>query len=161
VYIHSIFVKPNDPYLRVAMECTAAKLRRTSRALSNAFDERLAPAGIRSTQFSLLVAVRLAGGMSLTGLAERLALDRTTLTRNLKPLLREKLLRRAPSKDRRVRLLALTAAGERVMALALPLWEQAQQSIVEGLGAADWARLVEELASVEALSPQGAATPEG
>jgi DNA-binding MarR family transcriptional regulator len=153
-------VNPSDPYLRVAKDCTSAKLRRASRAVSNAFDDRLAPAGIRSTQFGLLVAVRLAGEMSLTALASRLALDRTTLTRNLKPLLREKLLRRAPSKDQRVRLLALTAAGERVMALALPLWEEAQQSIVKGLGPTHWNRLVEELAVVEAVSPSAAATSE-
>jgi DNA-binding MarR family transcriptional regulator len=146
----------NDSLRRVSEECTAASLRRASRAVSNAFDETLAPAGIRSTQFGLLVAVRLAGEMSLTALAARLALDRTTLTRNLAPLLREGLLRRVPSKDRRVRLLALTATGGRVVEGALPLWEKAQRSIVEGLGLTHWNGLIKELELVEAVSASNA-----
>ena len=85
-----------DPFWRVASECTAAKLRRASRSVANAFDRALSPSGIRSTQFSLLVKIHLVGKMSLTGLASKAGLDRTTLTRNIDPLLRERLVREVP-----------------------------------------------------------------
>jgi DNA-binding MarR family transcriptional regulator len=144
-----------DPCWRVAKECTAASLRRASRSVSNAFDKALAPAGIRSTQFSLLVALHLAGKMSLTGLASRLGLDRTTLTRNVRPLLRERLVREAPAQDGRLRLLALTDAGEKLVKRTLPLWELAQRSVTEEMGEKRWAGFMKELESVAAMPAGG------
>lgn len=142
----------DDPFWRVARECTAAKLRRASRSVANAFDEALSPSGIRSTQFSLLVTIHLAGKMSLTGLASKAGLDRTTLTRNIKPLLRERLVREVPGKDRRLRLLALTDAGERLVKRTLPLWELAQRAVIDGMGEKRWASLIKELESVAAMT---------
>jgi DNA-binding MarR family transcriptional regulator len=123
--------------------------------VSNAFDKALAPAGIRSTQFSLLVALHLAGKMSLTGLASRLGLDRTTLTRNVRPLLRERLVREAPAQDGRLRLLALTDAGEKLVKRTLPLWELAQRSVTEEMGEKRWAGFMKELESVAAMPAGG------
>ena len=148
----------DDPCWRVARECTAATLRRASRALSNAFDQTLAPAGIRSTQFSVLVAIHLAGRMSLTGLASRLGLDRTTLTRNLGPLRRERLVRETPAEDRRVRFLALTPAGEQLVKRALPLWAFAQRSVIERMGPRRWGTFMRDLESVAASATGGSPT---
>ncbi len=89
--------------------------------------------------------------MSLSGLASRLGLDRTTLTRNFKPLLRDGLLRQVKDPDRRFRRLTLTAAGERMVQRALPLWDQAQRSVIERLGEARWANLIQELKAMEAV----------
>jgi DNA-binding MarR family transcriptional regulator len=141
----------DDPCWQVATECTGATLRRAAREVSTVFDRALAPTAIRSTQFSLLVAVHLAGEMSLSALASRLGLDRTTLTRNFKPLLRDGLLRQVKDPDRRFRRLTLTAAGERMVQRALPLWEQAQRSVIERLGQARWANLIRELKAMEAV----------
>ena len=68
------------------MPCTCARLRRTARRLTRAYDRALRPSGLRLTQYSVLANVTRAGGLSITELAERLAMDRTTLTRNLRPL---------------------------------------------------------------------------
>ena len=78
--------------LRVARECTGASLRRAARAISGLYDARLAETGLRGTQFSLLVAIALAGEPPVTMLAERLGLDCTTMTRNLAPLERDGLV---------------------------------------------------------------------
>ena len=147
-------MRADDPLWRVARECTAAKLRRASRSVANAFDDAVRPAGIRSTQFSLLVTIHLGGEMSLTSLASKVGLDRTTLTRNIRPLLRERLVREVPGKDRRLRVLALTDAGEKLTRRTLPLWEVAQRAVVEGMGEKRWAGLIKELEAVAAINTE-------
>lgn len=137
--------------LRVARDCTASSLRRAARAVSSLYDERLRAVGLRGTQFSLLVAVALAGEPPVTMLAERLGLDRTTLTRNLAPLIRDRLIEHAKSDDRRVHRVKLTAKGRRVLEQALPLWDEAQAEIAGALG--DKRRdLMEGLGAVVAIA---------
>ncbi len=131
--------------MRVARECTAASLRRAARSLSALYDERMAPSGLRGTQFSLLVAVALSGDVAVTRLAEHVGLDRTTLTRNLAPLVRDGLLQKLPAGDRRVHLVRLTAKGRRALERALPLWDDAQRYVVRALGEARWEELLKGL----------------
>src|SRR3989442_5439261 len=100
--------KPLGLCRRAARECTANNLRRASRQISSFFDEAMADCGVRGTQFSLLTALAVGGEMPLTRLADALALDRTTLTRNLAPLEREGLVPSLPSADGRGRTVALT-----------------------------------------------------
>lgn len=138
--------------LTVASECTAARLRSASRAISRFYDEVLAPSGLRGTQFSLLVALSLTGQAPVLRLADELGLDRTTMTRNLAPLERDGLVGSVPGADRRVRLIALTDAGRRRLAKALPLWEKAQHRIVETLGERRWREL---LAALQAAAASG------
>ncbi len=83
---------------------------------------------------SLLIALELMGPSTLTALGGPLVLDRTTLTRNLRPLERRGLLTSAPGLDRRTRVLSLTPAGREVLALALPLWESANAALAAALG---------------------------
>jgi hypothetical protein len=80
--------------------CTCLGLRKAARAVTQMYDQTLKPAGLRSTQFSLLVAAERAGPRGIGELAELLVMDRTTLTRNLKPLLVRGLLERAEGADR-------------------------------------------------------------
>lgn len=123
--------------LRMADECLCFRARKVSRALTRMYDEQLRPLGIQATQLTLLNAVALGGevGASMSRLADVLAMDPTTLSRNLRPLEREGLLEilRAPN-DRRVRLARLTEEGSRRVAAALPLWERAHSRVVEALG---------------------------
>src|SRR5512138_1036894 len=114
-----------EQLLRVARECTASNLRRAARAISGLYDARLEPVGLRGTQFSLLVALGLSGEPPVTALAERLGLDRTTMTRNLGPLVRNGLIEDTAAEDRRMRRVKLTAKGRRTLERALPLWEAA------------------------------------
>jgi len=144
----------------VATECSAARLRRASRALSRLYDEILEPSGLRGTQFSVLVALSLTGGAPLLRLAEELGLDRTTMTRNLAPLERDGLVVSAPGPDKRVRLIQLTDAGRRTLAKALPLWEKAQQQVVETLGEQRWRGLMQALQAAQALGNVDASAEE-
>src|SRR5919199_3046684 len=114
----------------VARACACANLRKAARAVTQVFDEALAPSGLRVTQFTLLVTSRLSGESTINELAERMAMDRTTLSRNLKPLVRNGLLEVRPGEDGRTRLVRLTPAGKQALEEAYPFWQQAQQGIV-------------------------------
>ncbi|HEX6142489.1 MAG TPA: MarR family winged helix-turn-helix transcriptional regulator [Geminicoccaceae bacterium] len=109
-------------------------LRRTARRVTQAYDAALRPAGLRLTQYSILANLDRAPGSTITGLAERLVMDRTTLTRNLRPLERAGWVARGPGADPRARTLALTAAGRATVERARPLWQAAERSFRARLG---------------------------
>ncbi len=134
-----------------ALECAGFSVRRAARALGSRYDEALRPLGLKSTQFTLLNALHLLGESGVNALAERLLMDRTTLTRNLRPLERRGLVRARPGDDRRTRALTLTADGRAILAAALPLWHAVQRRVEEHLGAARTERLRRDLARLEAL----------
>ena len=136
----------------VASTCVAGNLRQASRAVSQLYDEALRPCGLRATQFKLLIALAIVGAVPITQLAEALVMDRTTLSRNLKPLEREGWVQTEPDIDRRRRLITLTPQGEAVLACALPLWEEAQSRIVQGLGRERFTALLSELATTQRLA---------
>lgn len=120
----------------MAADCLCFRARRVSRALTRMYDEALRPLGIAATQLTLLNAVAMAGeGGTMGMLADVLAMDQTTLSRNLRPLERADLVRvtRHPA-DRRVRVAVLTPAGQRVVEEALPLWTRAHERVVAALG---------------------------
>src|SRR5690606_24901024 len=95
-------------------------------------DHALAGAGLTVNQYSLLRHARTP--QSLGELAASLGMDRTTLTRNLRPLLRDGLLAEVRDEDPRRRVVALTAAGRQRLARARPLWQRAQRRIDALLG---------------------------
>lgn len=140
--------------LAVSSECTAFGVRRAARALTRIYDEAMAPAGLRGTQFTLLVALSLAGEAPVLKIADELGLDRTTLTRNLGPLVRDRLVERVPDADRRVRRLRLTERGHEVLADALPRWERTQRQVVAALGKARWRDLMDGLGAAANLPEQ-------
>jgi DNA-binding MarR family transcriptional regulator len=133
---------------RVARECTANNLRRASRQLSASFDQAIAESGLRGTQFTLLTALTVGGAMPLTRLADALALDRTTLTRNLAPLERDGLVASIPSPDGRVRTVSLTQRGKQALERALPRWQAAQRRVVASLGERRWRDLMSTLSNL-------------
>ncbi len=130
---------------RVAGACTCANLRMAARAVTQAYDGALAPSGHRATQFNVLVAIAHIGRAPLSRRAEALVMDRTTLTRNLRPLTRQGLLAVGPGADRRVREISLTAKGRKAVERALPLWEAVQGRMVAGLGRKRWQGLIDDL----------------
>ena len=134
--------------------CACSNVRKAARAVTQLFDEILQPTGLRSTQFNLLVAVALLGEAPVTQLAEVLVMDRTTLTRNLKPLESQGLLTINAGTDRRKHLVRLTERGRQALATALPYWEQAQDRGVTRLGQPQWHTLLTELKTVVTLAPQ-------
>jgi len=125
--------------------CACFNLRKASRTVTQHFDAVLQPSGLRSTQFVLLVVAYAEEPVSLPRLAQALVLDRSTLTRNLKPLERDGLLRLERPAGGRGAVVRISAKGRRVLAATVPLWEKAQTSFVASLGAQRWGRLLEGL----------------
>jgi DNA-binding MarR family transcriptional regulator len=132
--------------------CACFNLRKVTRAVTQLYGEMLRPAGLRVTQFSLLVAVRMAGPVGVTRLAEITVMDRTTLTRNLELLQKQGLIEIAAGADRRSRIVTLTAAGNAAIAEALPFWKKAQLHVVNSLGQECWADMLTDLGELVALT---------
>ena len=116
--------------------CNCLALRQASRTITAAYDQALAEAGLRVTQFSILLKLSHLGPMTVNQMADELVMDRTTLTRNLKPLERDALVQSGPSEqDRRERVIALSAAGKEKVKAAMPLWRKVQKSFEQRFGA--------------------------
>lgn len=114
--------------------CTCFRVRKAARRVTQLYDHFLSTAGLRITQFSLLANLRHAGPLTMTELAGRLAMDRTTLTRNLRPLQRQGYIAVTVGDDRRRRLLAVTPAGERAYKNGIGQWQKAQRAVLDELG---------------------------
>lgn len=134
--------------------CTCANLRKAARAVTQAYDDALRPSGMKSTQFTLLAALAKLGDMPLTKLAEVLVMDRTTLTRNLKPLLGKGWVGATRDADQRVRRIALTGAGRQAHDTALPLWRSAQSRLVGRLGPERWSGFLGDLSEAIAATQE-------
>jgi len=133
--------------------CVCATARMAARSLTRIYDRALEPAGIRTTQFSVLARLLEEAPLPLTHLAGRLAMDRTTLARDLRPLERRGLVAISVGADRRVRMAELTPAGRRLVDEVRPLWKQVQRDVRAQLGPDHVARLMDELRAAIAINP--------
>jgi DNA-binding MarR family transcriptional regulator len=128
--------------VHVRDSCLCLHVQRAARAMARRYDEALRPAGLTSGQFSLMMSLNRPEPPTMGQVAALLAMDRTTLTANLKPLERRGLVRVVIDEaDRRSRRLRLTSAGRTALAKAMPLWEEAQSETRRLLGTADPAML--------------------
>jgi DNA-binding MarR family transcriptional regulator len=118
--------------------CTAARVRKAARVVSQIFDRHLEPYELTITQFGLLAYINTLDGIGIGELGEKLMMDPTTVTRNLKPLQTRALVVLAPDpQDRRARCLHLTSAGRDAYKAAKPGWAKAQHEVESTLGDAD------------------------
>ena len=107
--------------------CNCLAVRQAARHVTQFYDQYLAPAGLRTTQFSILARLKRIGPMTINALAKELVMDRTTLGRNILPLEREGLIAIVPGRsDRRRKELHLTEAGGARLRAAVKGWTQAQ-----------------------------------
>ena len=143
-----------------ARDCACFNLRKAARAVTQMYETALAPSGIHATQFSVLVALAVADGAPLSRIADALVMDRTTLSRNLRPLVRRGWVLVAAGADRRERSLGLTRSGRAALKRALPLWQQAQTDLRKRIGDARWGRLPADLQTLVAVA-QGATARDG
>lgn len=141
----------------VAKSCASFNLRKATRAVTQLYAAALAPSGLESTQFSLLVALALNERAPLSRVAEKMVMDRTTLTRNLQPLVKQGWVTVEPGPDRRERYIALTRAGRGVLDRALPLWQGVQGRVAGALGPQRLAALIGELDTLVRVAHGGAA----
>jgi DNA-binding MarR family transcriptional regulator len=132
--------------------CTCFNLRKATRVLTQIYDDALRPIGLRGNQIAILTIVKVMGPISLTDLADNLVMDRTTLTRNLKPLHDAGYLASQSGEDKRKRVIILTSAGAAILKRAEPIWKQLQTDIAKTLGHTRWARLLGDLDHVTHLS---------
>ena len=122
--------------------CTLNHLRKVTRAVGKINDAALAPVGLKSTQFSLLEMIRQCGNIPLSQLAQILVMERTTLTRNLNPLIAKGYIETRTEQDKRVRIISISEEGREVLTQATPLWKAAQLNLVNKLGKERWSRLM-------------------
>ena len=135
----------------VARSCVCFNLRKATRLVTQLYDGVLRPSGLRTTQFTVLVAVSLGGSVPMSTLAELLGMDRTTLTRSLRALRDMGFVASAAGDDRRSRLISLTESGRTALDTTLPLWREAQRRATELLGEARAGQLTPILAEVSRL----------
>ena len=133
---------------QVSALCACSNLRRASRAVTQLYDEALKPAGLRATQFNLLIPIHLWGKASIGDLAQVAQMDPTTLTRNLAGLDRLGLVEIAEGTDRRSRVVSLSRKGVSALKKALPLWEKVQGALMQEVGEDSWRAMLPLLSSV-------------
>lgn len=134
------------------LPCACANLRRTARAVTKMYNRELRPTGLELTQFTLLMALNVAGEMTQGGLGKLLALDSTSLTRMLGPLTRRGWIAVQVGSDRRQKLLRLTSSGREKFEQSSSHWERAQKLLRQGLGESAWAQMGRLLAEVTRAS---------
>lgn len=130
-------------------DCVSSTLRRAARTAARFYDDALRPSGLRSTQFTLLGALKTLGAANIGELSERLSMDGTTLTRNLEVLVRRGLVENLSVDDARVRNVGLTSTGEEAFDNAAPLWREAQRHVLAALGPGPWAKARNTLRKIE------------
>jgi DNA-binding MarR family transcriptional regulator len=111
------------------LDCRCAAARREAHRLTRLYDERLRPHELSIGQFTMLATLLVGGPARMKALADRLGLERTTLTRNVELAERRGLVVLQPGEDGRERVVALTALGRRKADEALPAWRAAQTEV--------------------------------
>lgn len=122
----------------VAQECTCRRVRMAARSITRTFDEALRPVDLKVTQFTLLVAVSQQIAGSISDLADWLAMERTTLTRNLQLLEKRGLVEVGAEGYRRARQIRLTQQGKDLVIAAIPFWRKAQDAVRRRIGTEKW-----------------------
>ncbi len=134
--------------------CTCFKLRSLSRRVTQLYDQALAPSGLKVTQYSVIAHARRkdgGAGPTVSDLADALFTDRTTLTRNLKPLVDAGFIKVGSGPDARSKAVCVTPRGEAAYQAARPLWKQAQLRM-RSLAGEDQLNALHGL--IEAILPQ-------
>ena len=120
---------------RAERECIGFRVRKLNRMVSAIFDSALASAGLKTSQFSVLVAVANREQVRPSDLTKLLQMDESTVSRNVERMCARGWLRLQPEGDRRSHLIEVTEAGQALIRKALPAWQQAQAEISRRLGA--------------------------
>ncbi len=145
-HINEVYPKPPNP-------CNCMNMRRASRAVTEFYDKVLKPSGLTIAQMALLRNVEMVEKTTVSELAKVMRIDRTTLNRNMKPLIDAGFIEITPGKDSRTRVITLTKTGSDAVVSGWALWKEAQKSIKEYMGEEDLARLTQLLSKLEALVP--------
>lgn len=131
VYLHHM--KHEELLDEVMERCAAMKTLSAARNITRLFDEAIRSTGLTITQFTLLIAIGKARPTSISQIGKYLSLDRSSVTRNLKPLEAAGLVTRGPEGEKRMRQVLLTQTGKAKLKKAYPLWQRAQGAVEAAL----------------------------
>jgi DNA-binding MarR family transcriptional regulator len=140
---------------QLAQECSGCisfNIRKGARAITQLYDERMRPFGLRSTQLPILATTLLQEPVTVSRLAKVTLTDRTTLTRNLRLLEQQGLIQIGKGQDRRAREVRLTDRGREVLAQVYPVWKAVQAEIATRFGRERLAALLSELSTLVEVS---------
>ena len=116
---------------RQLLSCKCLKMRMASRIATQFYDKKLKPIKIKITQFTILSVIASNNNKTVSSLSSELLMDRTTLTRSLDILIKQKLIKNIKSTDARERIVQLTTQGHVVLDQAIPLWKEAEEEIFD------------------------------
>jgi DNA-binding MarR family transcriptional regulator len=128
--------------------CLCATARHAARALTQLYDERLRPAGLEAPQFAILMVFEQKGSASQSELCRLFALDKTTVSRNLRLMERKGWVATSAAKDKRVRQFVLTPTGGALLSKAKPLWKQVQNDLKSRMPSPEWEAMFQVFRSV-------------
>ncbi len=114
---------------RKLTSCKCLKIRQASRLITQFYDKKLKPYGLRITQFSILAHLASFGSQTISQLSSELKIDRTTLTRSLDILHSKRFVEDESNSDKRFRRVNLTQQGFNILDKVTPLWLDAEQNI--------------------------------
>lgn len=140
-------------YPKSSSVCNCMNIRRAARAVSQFYDDTLAPSGLSITQLGMLLEISSMEKPGVSELANTFRIDRTTMNRNLKPLLEAGLVVLETGSDARKKEVCLTELGRQKMTNGTRLWQQAQEALTGYLGESNLIALRETLAKLEAIVP--------
>jgi DNA-binding MarR family transcriptional regulator len=118
--------------------CACFDLRKATRAVSRLYDDCLRPLGLNITQYSLLRVIESEPQISVSTLGRYMVMDRTSVTRALAPLERDRLIRSRVGSDKRKRIVSLTKKGTKLIADAKSHWDEAQKTFLDLIGDRRW-----------------------
>lgn len=128
-------------------QCACARVRAAARLITRAYDDRLRPTGLKASQLAVLAAVDSMDAPSIAALSKALFMDRTTLSRNLRPLISAELVIAQEDGYGRSKAIKMTTEGEAMLKVAFPLWRRAQEDLKGRLGESQWDTMEKQLQS--------------
>lgn len=128
--------------------CICFNLRKASRAITKIYDGMFRKAGLSAVQAAILNSIRMLGSMTVTQLAEAMATDRTTITRNLSALERDGYIKIIPGQDRRARIIVITKKGNDTSSKTMAIWTRFQKKIYKMAGKTRLEKLCKDISGV-------------
>ena len=132
-------------------QCLVLNSRMAARAVTRRADRKLRPFGVTAAQFTILTSLVALSGRSVTEMAEAIAMDRSTLSRNLDLLERKGMVGTQRAASGNGRMIALTEQGEKLVERMVPVWRQSQAELRETLSSPDFAALLTSLQQLARL----------
>jgi DNA-binding MarR family transcriptional regulator len=134
--------------------CTCGELRKAARAITLLYDNAFKSSGLLSTQFNVLQAIYNIDSIRISDLANKLGMDRTTLTRNLSVLERQGFIKISQGKDHRARIVTITQKGRNSVTKTISLWNEVQHKVRDQMGESSWRELMQNLGQLLRVTDQ-------